>query len=149
MFVVTGKTFNTAGNWMGGEAIIRLEAGPTWTGEPTYYWAPTNWFSLDHTDTDLGGVSATVIDAPGATPSQPVLALGKDSECLPGRSHQSRRYYFTRGSGQRLLALTEGRQLSPIIQIWEHILRSTTTPARSGPTRLRQQIRQRSCLRGR
>ena len=78
MFVVTGNTFNTGGNWMGGEAIIRLQAGPTWTGMPTDYWAPTNWLSLDNGDTDLGGVSATVIDVPGATPSQLVLALGKD-----------------------------------------------------------------------
>ena len=78
MFVVTGNTFNTAGNWMGGEAIIRLQAGPVWTGQPTDYWAPTNWFSLDNSDTDVGGVSATVIDVPGATPSQLVLALGKD-----------------------------------------------------------------------
>ena len=79
MFVVTGNTFNTGGNWMGGEAIVRLQAGPTFTGQPTDYWAPTNWLSLDNSDTDLGGVSATVIDAPGATPSQLVLALGKDS----------------------------------------------------------------------
>jgi hypothetical protein len=79
MFVVTGNTFNTGGNWMGGEAIIRLQAGPTWTGQPTDYWAPTNWFSLDNSDTDVGGVSATVVDVPGATPSQFVLALGKDS----------------------------------------------------------------------
>src|SRR5438105_7014275 len=79
MFVVTGNTFNTAGNWMGGEAIIRLQAGPIWTGMPTDYWAPTNWFSLDNGDTDLGGVSATMVDVPGATPSQLVLALGKDS----------------------------------------------------------------------
>ena len=78
MFVVTGNTFNTGGNWMGGEAIIRLQAGPTWTGQPTDYWVPINWFSLDNSDTDLGGVSATVIDVPGATPSQLVLALGKD-----------------------------------------------------------------------
>jgi hypothetical protein len=78
MFVVTGNTFNTGGNWMGGEAIIRLQAGPTFTGQPTDYWAPTNWLSLDNSDTDLGGVSATVVDVPGATPSQLVLALGKD-----------------------------------------------------------------------
>src|SRR5438270_10345920 len=78
VFVVTGNTFNTGGNWMGGEAIIRLQAGPTWTGQPTDYWVPTNWFSLDNSDTDLGGVSATVVDVPGATPSQLVLALGKD-----------------------------------------------------------------------
>jgi len=63
---------------MGGEAIIRLQAGPTWTGQPTDYWAPINWFSLDNSDADLGGVSATLIDVPGATPSQLVLALGKD-----------------------------------------------------------------------
>src|SRR5881296_1485580 len=75
MFVVTGNTFNTGGNWMGGEAIIRLEAGPVFSD----FWAPPNWLSLDNTDTDLGGVSATVIDVPGATPSQLVLALGKDS----------------------------------------------------------------------
>lgn len=79
MFVVTGNTFNTGGNWMGGEAIIRLQRGPTWTGQPTDYWAPTNWLHLDITDTDLGGVSATVIDVRGATPSRLVLALGKDS----------------------------------------------------------------------
>src|SRR6478672_10875909 len=78
MFVVTGNTFNTGGNWMGGEAIIRLQSGPVFTGQPTDYWAPTNWLSLDNTDTDLGGVSATVINVPGATPSQLVLALGKD-----------------------------------------------------------------------
>jgi len=99
MFVVTGNTFNTGGNWMGGEAIIRLQAGPTWTGQPTDYWAPTNWFSLDNSDTDLGGVSATVVDVPGATPSQLVLALGKDSNAyllnrnnlggIPGTPYQA------------------------------------------------------------
>jgi hypothetical protein len=78
MFVVTGNTFNTGGNWMGGEAIIRLQAGPIFTGQPTDYWVPTKWFSLDNSDTDLGGVSATVVDVPGANPSQLVLALGKD-----------------------------------------------------------------------
>lgn len=45
----------------------------------TDYWRPSNWLSLDNTDQDLGGVSATVVDVPGATPSQMVLALGKDS----------------------------------------------------------------------
>jgi hypothetical protein len=80
MFVITGNTFNTGGNWLGGEAIIRLQAGPVFEGPPSNvnYWAPLNWFSLDNSDTDLGGVSATLIDVPGATPSQLVLALGKD-----------------------------------------------------------------------
>src|SRR5216117_1726099 len=80
MFVVTGNTFNTGGNWMGGEAIIRLQAGPTWTGQPTDYWAPSNWFDLDQKDSDLGGCSATLIDVPGATPPKLVLALGKDGK---------------------------------------------------------------------
>src|SRR5947208_535529 len=61
MFVVTGNTFATNGNWMGGEAIIRLQAGPVFTGQPADYWAPSNWLSLDNRDTELGGVSATVI----------------------------------------------------------------------------------------
>jgi hypothetical protein len=78
MFVITGNTFNTGGNWMGGEAIIRLQAGPVFSGQPADYWAPLNWHDLDNTDTDLGGCSAILIDAPGATPSQLVLALGKD-----------------------------------------------------------------------
>jgi hypothetical protein len=79
MFVVTGNTF-TGGTWGGGEAIIRLQAGPVWSAQPTDYWAPTNWLNLDNTDTDLGGCSATLIDVPGATPLQLVLALGKDGK---------------------------------------------------------------------
>ena len=74
MFVITGNTFNTQGNWMGGEAVIRLQAGPVFSD----FWAPPNWFPLDQGDVDLGGVSATLVDVPGATPSQLVLALGKD-----------------------------------------------------------------------
>ncbi len=79
MFVITGNTTGTGGVWGGGEAIIRLHAGPFWSGMPTDYWAPTNWLSLDNGDTDLGGVSAMLIDVPGANPSQLVLATGKDS----------------------------------------------------------------------
>ena len=78
LFVVTGNTFNTGGIWMGGEAIIRLQAGPLWSGQPTDYWSPTNWLSLDQSDSDLGGVSGMLIDVVGANPSQLVIALGKD-----------------------------------------------------------------------
>jgi PQQ enzyme repeat len=78
MFVITGNTTGTGGVWGGGEAIIRLQAGPIFSGQPSDYWAPTNWLSLDNTDTDLGGVSAMLIDVPGANPSQLVLATGKD-----------------------------------------------------------------------
>ena len=80
LFVVTGNTFSTGGVWKGGEAIIRLQAGPAFNGPPsnTNYWAPTNWLALDNGDTDLGGCGALLVDVPGATPSQLVLALGKD-----------------------------------------------------------------------
>jgi hypothetical protein len=75
MFVVTGNTFtNNQDPWRGGEAIVRFTAGPVFSD----FWAPTNWQSLDASDTDLGGCSATIIDVPVANPSQLVLALGKD-----------------------------------------------------------------------
>src|SRR5947199_6664323 len=141
MFVVTGNTFNTGGNWMGGEAIIRLQAGPIWTGQPTDYWAPTNWLSLDNSDTDVGGVSGTVIDVPGATPSQFVLALGKDRNAYwstvtilvasalqwPRRVSRARRI--------------EGPRMSPITPAREHILLFTMTAPLFQHTRLLQQIR--------
>src|SRR5436190_6695648 len=75
VFVVTGNTFTSPGDpWSGGEAIVRFNAGPVFSD----FWAPTNWQALDGSDTDLGGCSATVVDVPGANPSQLVLALGKD-----------------------------------------------------------------------
>jgi hypothetical protein len=76
MFVVTGNTFTNSGDpWRGGEAIVRFQDGPIFDD----FWAPLNWHTLDQTDTDLGGCSATIIDVPGANPSQLVLALGKDT----------------------------------------------------------------------
>jgi outer membrane protein assembly factor BamB len=77
-FVATGNTFGAGGVWGGGEAIIRLQPGPIFSGSPTDYWAPTNWRSLDLGDTDLGGSGPVLLDVPGATPSSLVLALGKD-----------------------------------------------------------------------
>jgi hypothetical protein len=75
MFVVTGNTFTSQGDpWRGGEAIVRFNPGPVFSD----FWAPTNWQSLDNQDADLGGCSPTLIEVPGANPSQLVLALGKD-----------------------------------------------------------------------
>jgi len=79
MFVITGNTFTNQGDpWSGGEAVVRLQAGPVFSGNSTDFWAPTNWQGLDNSDTDLGGCSAILVDVPGATPSQLVLALGKN-----------------------------------------------------------------------
>ena len=77
-FVATGNTFSTGGTWSGGEAVIRLQPGPVFSGSTNDYWAPTNWLSLDNSDTDLGGSGPILVDVPGATPSALVVALGKD-----------------------------------------------------------------------
>ncbi len=77
-FVTTGNTFGTNGNWASGEAVIRFQPGPIFSGDPADYWAPTNWLDLDNSDADLGGSGALLVDVPGATPSHLVVALGKD-----------------------------------------------------------------------
>src|SRR5262249_51229297 len=77
VFVATGNTFG-ATNWMGGEAIVRLGAGATFSGDPADYFVPSNWQYLDATDLDLGGSGPILVDVPGATPSQLVVALGKN-----------------------------------------------------------------------
>ncbi len=76
-FIATGNTFG-ASVWSGGEAIIRFQPGPVFSGLTNDYWAPTNWMTLDAHDTDLGGSGALIVDVPGATPSQLVVSLGKD-----------------------------------------------------------------------
>lgn len=77
-FIATGNTTGTGGTWRGGEAIIKLQPGPTFSNATTDYWAPTNWLTLDNGDVDLGGTGALMVDVPGATPSQLVVAFGKD-----------------------------------------------------------------------
>ena len=87
-FITTGNTFNTGGNWMGGEAVIRFQPGPIFTGSPDDYWAPLNWLTLDNNDQDLGSSGPLLVDVPGATPSALVVASGKDGNAyLLDRSH--------------------------------------------------------------
>src|SRR6266480_666317 len=77
-FVTTGNTFGTNGNWDGGEAVIRFQPGPIFSGLHSDYWVPTNWLELDNLDVDLGASGPLLVDVPGATPSSLVVALGKD-----------------------------------------------------------------------
>ncbi len=58
--------------------MIRFQPGPIFSGNPSDYWAPTNWLQLDNDDLDLGGSGPLLVDVPGATPSSLVVALGKD-----------------------------------------------------------------------
>jgi len=77
-FVITGNTQFTGGTWCGGEAVIRFQPGPIFSGSTSDYWAPLNWLNLDNVDLDLGGSGPLLVDVPGATPSRLVFALGKD-----------------------------------------------------------------------
>ena len=76
-FITTGNTMG-ATSWAGGEAVFRFQPGPVFSGLTTDYWAPTNWHSLDLSDLDLSGSGPLIVDVSGATPSQLVVALGKD-----------------------------------------------------------------------
>jgi outer membrane protein assembly factor BamB len=76
-FVITGNTFSPP-DWQGGEAVIRFQPGPIFSGSPADYWVPENWQSLDNVDADLGSSGPLLVDVPDATPSHLVVALGKD-----------------------------------------------------------------------
>jgi hypothetical protein len=76
IFVATGNTFD-ATTWSQGEAILRLQPGPVFTGNTVDYFTPSNWKDLDTKDLDLGGAGPLLVDLPGATPSKLVVALGK------------------------------------------------------------------------
>ena len=78
-FVATGNTYNTGGIWSGGEAVIRFQPGPIFSGQferllgshglvPPYRLV----------NQDLGSSGPLLVDVPGATPSQLIVALGKD-----------------------------------------------------------------------
>jgi hypothetical protein len=78
-FVATGNTFTASPHpWGGGEAILHLTPSLVLSNGTANYWSPTNWLSLDNSDTDLGGSGPILVDVPGATPSNLVVALGKD-----------------------------------------------------------------------
>jgi hypothetical protein len=76
-YVTTGNTFNPP-EWEGGEAVIRFQPGPIFSGSPVDYWAPENWLTLDSFEFDLGSSGPLLVDVPGATPSHLVAAMGKD-----------------------------------------------------------------------
>ncbi len=76
-YISTGNTEGVS-TWSGGEAILRFQPGPVFSGQTADYWAATNWVALDNSDIDIGGSGPLIIDVPGANPSQLVVSLGKD-----------------------------------------------------------------------
>ncbi|HLK11378.1 MAG TPA: hypothetical protein VKW76_08355 [Candidatus Binatia bacterium] len=79
VYAATGNTFG-ANVWSGGEAIVRLGPGPTFTGAPADYFAPTDWKALDAGDVDIGGSGPVLFDLPGASPAALVVSLGKNGK---------------------------------------------------------------------
>jgi uncharacterized repeat protein (TIGR01451 family) len=81
VFAATGNTSMGTPSWRGGEAIIRLGLDDTFSCNPicnpANFFAPSNWALLDQFDLDLGDEAPLIVDVPGATPSQLIVALGK------------------------------------------------------------------------
>jgi hypothetical protein len=77
IYVATGNTGTTTA-WGHGEAVLRLTAGPVFSGQPADYFTPSNWKALDGADLDLGGTGPVLVDVPGANPSRLIVAMGKD-----------------------------------------------------------------------
>jgi hypothetical protein len=77
IFAATGNTIGTS-VWGGGEALIRLQAGPVFSGQPADFFTPSNWLDLDSQDLDVGGSGVLLVDAPGSTPSSLAVLLGKN-----------------------------------------------------------------------
>jgi hypothetical protein len=78
VYPVTGNTEGT-NTWGGGEAVLRLSAGPAFSGNATDYFAPSNWVSLDNGDLDLGGASDFLFDIYCSPFQHLVAAPGKDT----------------------------------------------------------------------
>lgn len=83
IFAATGNT-EGASSWAGGEAVLRLRPGPSFSSQPVDFFAPTNWKELDNGDVDLGGANPVLFDMPGAPVPHLVLAFGKDANLYIG-----------------------------------------------------------------
>jgi hypothetical protein len=85
IFFATGNTkasasggFSSPSTYGDGEAVYKLGTSLARTTAATDFYYPSNWASLDQSDTDISGSSVILFDAPGATPSTLALVLAKD-----------------------------------------------------------------------
>jgi hypothetical protein len=78
VFAVSGNSKHPAQTWGGQEALLRFNAGPTFSKATTDYFAPSNWHPLDNSDGDLGSSAPVLFDMPGAAQhSQLAVVAGK------------------------------------------------------------------------
>ena len=75
-YVGTGNTYQPP-TWGGGDAVIRFQGGPIFSGNSSDYWVPANWLAFDQHNWDQSA-GPLMVDVPGATPSRLVVQLGKD-----------------------------------------------------------------------
>ena len=94
LYVATGNT-DGATAWGGGEAVIRLQPGPKFSGNAKDFFTPENWKDLDDSDVDIGGTAPLLIKVAGNKPEEMAVALGKDGKAyvidranLGGVGHQ-------------------------------------------------------------
>jgi hypothetical protein len=82
IYVTTGNSMNggfaSPPSWVGGDAVFKIAPGPTFSLQPSNYYYPSNWETMDNSDTDLGGANAVLFDMPSAPVPHLVVALGKD-----------------------------------------------------------------------
>jgi hypothetical protein len=77
VFAVFGNGIGSGSGWSNTEMVARFGAGASFSNNPTDYWVPPDWASLDAGDIDITG-PALVIDDPASTPSALLAAFGKD-----------------------------------------------------------------------
>ena len=70
-FVTTGNTYDTGGTWSGGEAVIRFQPGPIFSGNSSDYWVPLPIGRAARPGRPEIWAAAVrlLVDVPGATPS--------------------------------------------------------------------------------
>jgi hypothetical protein len=77
LYAATG---NGGGGYGDQESIIRFGQGPVYTQSNPDHYTPDNWAALDSGDTDISGSGPVLVNMPGSTPSNLVMALGKDGD---------------------------------------------------------------------
>ena len=75
LFVATGNTIGLSA-WDGGEAILKLAPGPSFSRNAANYYAPSDWADRDGSDADIGTAGAIPFDVGSA---HYVATLGKDA----------------------------------------------------------------------
>ena len=85
VFFTTGNTkasasggFSAPSTFGDGESVYKLGTSLARTTAATDFFYPSNWASLDSSDTDVSGSGIVLFNVPGATPSALILLLAKD-----------------------------------------------------------------------